>query len=135
MSDIMQGYDRYTISTPVEVRRGSSCVLRRTCQKIDRDTYQESTIDISGATAIRFEVVSDNASATGSVLSKSLGSGIALVSGGTTGIIDITLTAADTKNLRPGVYKGVLAVTLSSGFYKFKPYHFTILAVPKSNES
>ena len=131
MSRTVYGFDREadSASTPAKVYRGSATVLRRQCQVLNHDTWQESNLDISGATAIRWAVTADLKKTTGEILSKTLAAGgIALVSGGSTGILDITLTAADTKNLTPGVYKASLAVTLSSGFYKFKSYHFTILA-------
>ena len=129
MSDTIYGYDRYSVSTPVQVRRGSACILRRQCQVLDHDSLRESNLNIAAATVIRWEVLADLKRTTSSILSKTLVSGIALVSGGSTGILDITLTAADTKLLLPGTYKACLAVTLSS-LYKFKAYHFTILAAP-----
>jgi hypothetical protein len=135
MSDTVYGYDRYSISTPVQVRRGSAVVLRRQCQVFDHDTYRDTNLNISAATAIRWEVLADFETETAEILYKSLGAGIALVSSGTTGILDITLTSGDTKTLRPGTYKAALAVTLSSGFYKFKPYHFVIAAAPALNEA
>ena len=135
MSDLIIGYDRYTVSTPVQVRRGSACTLRRFCQTLDHDTYREAALNISAATLIRWEVVADLQKTTGSILYKSLGAGITLYSSGTTGGIDIALTAGDTKALLPGTYKAALAVTLSTGYYKFKAYHFSILAMPALAES
>jgi hypothetical protein len=128
MSDVIKGYDRYSVSTPTAIRRGSSVVLRRQCQTLDHDTMRDADLNISGATAIRWEVTHDTQKTSGYILAKYLASGITLVSSGATGIYDITLTAADTKNLNPGRYKASVAVTLASGFYKFNSYHFTILA-------
>lgn len=134
MSDTIYGYDRYRLSTPAQIRRGSAVVLRRQCQVTDHDTLRESNLDISGATVIQWQVLADLKKTTASILSKSLGSGIALVSSGTTGIIDVTLASAATKNLLPGIYMACLSVTLPSGLYKFAPYHFMILAAPAMAE-
>lgn len=131
MSRTVYGFDREegSVSTPASVSRGSATVLRRQCQILNHDTWREENLNIAAATVIRWAVTANTKKTTGEILSKTLaGAGIALVSGGTTGLLDITLTAADTKNLTPGAYKASLAVTLASGFYKFKAYHFTIMA-------
>ena len=137
MSRTVFGYDREedSVSTPVSVPRGSATVLRRQCRILNHDTRQEEDLNISAATAIRWAVTVYTQPTSSEILSKTLAAGgIALVSGGSTGTLDITLTAADTKALTPGCYLAELAVTLTSGFYKFKSYRFTISATQKLAE-
>lgn len=134
MSDTIFGYDGQKISTPVEVRRGSSIVIRRQCKVLNRDTWLETPLDISAATAIEWQVVQDLNSGTTYMIRKFLNAGITLVSLGSQGIYDITLTSSATKNVVPGVYKASVAITLSTGFYKFEPYHFVVAAAQVLNE-
>ena len=128
MSDTIIGQDRYLISSPVNLRRGSDVVLRRQLFTRDYDSGTESKLDISAATAIVWWLATDFKKATTATLSKTLVSGIALYSGGTDGQLEITIAGSDTKDLTLAMYFGEIAVVIRSKRYKFAPYKAYLLA-------
>lgn len=102
--------------TDFSMFQGDTKVLELTVRDIDG-----VVVDISGASSIRW-ALARNAKMPTAKLTKSLGAGIALVGGGTTGRCDITLSPSDTSDLTPTTYYheteiiiGGVVATIDSG--------------------
>lgn len=93
--------------TDFSMFQGDTKVLELTVRDADG-----VVVDISGASSIRW-AMARNAKMPTPKLAKTLGAGIALVGGGTTGRCDITLDPSDTSDLTPTTYYHETEITIS----------------------
>lgn len=125
MSQIIVGYDRQSVSTPLTLRRGDPATVRRNVYTYDPDTGQESLLNISAATEIVWAVTSGYQTSESAVLEKLLSASTIALHGNNA--YNVTINASDTKGKKPGLYIVQVAIVLSSVKYKFQPYRLTLL--------
>ena len=118
-----------TAQTPLDILKGESRTFRTTI----RDSTG-ALVDLSTATAIEFQVKDADGDSDPPLISKSIGSGITLVGGGTGGQFDIALDPSDTSSspdLAIKTFRYDVVVVLSTGarHYVIPPSDFTVVAV------
>lgn len=107
---------------PLRVLKGESRTFRVTVR--DEDNVAQ---DISGATAIEFEVQNELGETDTPDIEKSLGSGIEFVTDGTDGEFDITIVSGDFSNLAPDTYKYDVVLELAGNrSYVITPSDFIV---------
>lgn len=135
MSDVFVGYDRQKKSTPFNLVRGSSRLIRRVCYTYDPDQGTESILDISGATEITWHLLLETKKGTASKIAKTKSaSQIAFTNTGTDGKYDFTVAESDTVSLDLGFYKAEMAVVIGGKRYKFTPYVVQVMAAANLGE-